>query len=175
MGKGSTQFQHLVQTEVPTKLLEGWLEIWAKHYNVVSTLSVKLRPHGASSELLELAVWDEFNNKMSDVVFATIQDRRGLNILSVRDQNNYNQAFRMKRFMTLNQIFLIHRYKINSVHYVTPNEDNKRQTEGMKKLGIFRQVSKEIGGIIVASVNSDGVAELLKSDKVALKKLIAKE
>ena len=25
MGKGSTQFQHLVQTEVPTKLLEEWL------------------------------------------------------------------------------------------------------------------------------------------------------
>ncbi len=31
MGKGSTQFQHLVQTEVPTKLLVEWLNLWAAH------------------------------------------------------------------------------------------------------------------------------------------------
>src|SRR5204863_6921756 len=29
MGKGSTQVQHLVQTEVPRKLLAEWLEMWA--------------------------------------------------------------------------------------------------------------------------------------------------
>ena len=34
MGKGSTQFQHLVQTEVPTRELEAWLERWALHNNV---------------------------------------------------------------------------------------------------------------------------------------------
>src|ERR671925_1713283 len=28
MGKGSTQHQHLVQTEVPTRLLEEWLAAW---------------------------------------------------------------------------------------------------------------------------------------------------
>ncbi len=33
MGKGSTQHQHLVQTEVPTKLLEEWLAIWTKHHS----------------------------------------------------------------------------------------------------------------------------------------------
>src|ERR1043166_8549538 len=32
MGKGSTQHQHLVQTEVPKKLLEEWLAVWSKHY-----------------------------------------------------------------------------------------------------------------------------------------------
>ena len=31
MGKGSTQHQHLVQTEVPPKVLEDWLQIWAEH------------------------------------------------------------------------------------------------------------------------------------------------
>ena len=31
MGKGSTQHQHLVQTEVPKKLLEEWLALWGKH------------------------------------------------------------------------------------------------------------------------------------------------
>ena len=30
MGKGSTQHQHLVQTEVPPKVLEDWLQIWAE-------------------------------------------------------------------------------------------------------------------------------------------------
>ena len=32
MGKGSTQHQHLVQTEVPKKLLEEWLAMWSEHY-----------------------------------------------------------------------------------------------------------------------------------------------
>jgi isocitrate/methylisocitrate lyase len=175
MGKGSTQSQHLVQTEVPTKLLENWLELWTKQYNISSTLSVKLRPHSAGSGLLELSTWDEYGNKMSDIVFANIQDRRGNNILSVRDQNTLNPDFRMKRFMTLNQIFLMHRYKTNSFHYVTPSEDNKRQTEGMKKLGIFKEVSKEIGDIIVATVDTQEVNALLAEDKEKLKKLIAKK
>jgi len=175
MGKGSTQFQHLVQTEVPVQLLDSWLEMWSTHYNITSTLSAKLRPNHAGSELLELSVKNEFGNKMSEIVFAVIQDRRNKNILSVRDQNNHNENFRMKRFMTLNQIFLLHRYKAHSIHYVTPNEDNRRQTEGMKKLGIFSEVSKEIGDIIVATVNRDKVLELLKEDRVKLKKLIAKE
>ena len=30
MGKGSTQHQHLVQTEVPVKLLTGWLSTWTE-------------------------------------------------------------------------------------------------------------------------------------------------
>jgi len=115
------------------------------------------------------------SSDLSDIVFGTIQDRRGNNILSVRDQNTLNPDFRMKRFMTLNQIFLMHRYKTNSFHYVTPSEDNKRQTEGMKKLGIFKEVSKEIGDIIVASVDSAKVTDLLAENKVKLKKLIAKE
>ena len=33
MGSGSTQHQHLVQTEVPTGLLEAWLAEWAKHWD----------------------------------------------------------------------------------------------------------------------------------------------
>jgi isocitrate lyase len=31
--------------------------------------------------------------------------------------------------MTLMQLFLIHRYKADSVHYLTPTDDNKHQTE----------------------------------------------
>ena len=39
--------------------------------------------------------------------------------------------------MTLAQLFLIHRYKVDSVHYLTPTDDNQRQTEGMKARGLF--------------------------------------
>ena len=37
MGEGSTQNQHLVQTEVPPKVLEGWLADWAEHHGVDKT------------------------------------------------------------------------------------------------------------------------------------------
>jgi isocitrate lyase len=175
MGKGSTQVQHLVQTEVPVKVLEGWLALWAKQYQYDGNIKVKLRPHKAGSELLELATLDANGDKISDVIFANILDRRGHNILSVRDQNTYNEDFRKKRFMTLSQLFLIHRYKINSVHYVSPSDDNKLQTEGMQRLGIFDKVSMEIGDIIVAGVNSNRIKELLSENQAKLKKLIAKE
>ena len=44
MGKGSTQLQHLVQTEVPKKLLEEWLAMWSEHYQLDEKLRVQLRP-----------------------------------------------------------------------------------------------------------------------------------
>ncbi|MCG3210544.1 MAG: Isocitrate lyase 2 [Anaerolineae bacterium] len=174
MGKGSTQVQHLVQTEVPPKLLESWLEQWAKHYQVAASLRVKLRPHAAASELLELQVLDEAKNKLANVVFAVIQDRRDRAILSVRDQNTFEESFLRKRFMTLLQLFLIHRYRIASVHYVSPNEANLRQTESMAKMGVFEEVHTEIGHIIVAGVNSSRIKELVDADSGALAKLISK-
>src|SRR5213075_2512038 len=47
MGKGSTQHQHLVQTEVPTRLLEEWLGMWARHHEITDSLHAGLRPHTA--------------------------------------------------------------------------------------------------------------------------------
>ncbi|HMK31333.1 MAG TPA: isocitrate lyase ICL2 [Terriglobales bacterium] len=174
MGKGSTQFQHLVQTEVPTKLLEDWLAEWRKHFAYPAKLRVELRPHTAGSELLELRVLSEpTREKLANVVFANIQDRRGRNILSVRDQTTVLEL-RKKRLMTLAQLFLIHRYNASSVHYVTPTEDNQVQTQRMKAIGIFSSVNTEIGQIIVADVSKEGVAELLKPDRAALVEMIQK-
>jgi len=174
MGKGSTQFQYLVQTEVPPKLLEDWLKLWAKENQISKNLRVQLRPHTAESELLELSIWDETETKKGNIVFATIQDRRDRHILSVRDQHTFDMNFRRKRFMTLLHLFLIHRYKIISVHYVTPTEDNLMQSEKMKDLGIFNEVHTEIGHIIVATVNTEHVKSLLNSDGSELERLIAK-
>jgi isocitrate lyase len=174
MGKGSTQFQHLVQTEVPTKLLEEWLAAWRKHWHHPGKMRVELRPHTAGSELLELSVFGEPDSeKLANVIFANIQDRRGRIILSVRDQNTV-APLRKKRLMTLVQLFLIHRYKASSVHYVTPTEDNELQAERMKSLGIFSDVHAEIGQIIVAHVSTQIVAELLKPDWAALLEMIRK-
>jgi isocitrate lyase len=173
MGKGSTQFQHLIQTEVPPRLLEEWLESWRKHYEHGSRIRVQLRPHTAGSELLELRLFNDAGEKIAYVIFDTIHDRRGRSILTIRDQNMV-VSYRKKRLMTLVHLFLLHRYKVASVHYLSPTEDNQLQSERMKGLGIYSSVNTEIGQLIVADVNKDRVGDLLKPDRQALDALIRK-
>lgn len=175
MGKGSTQHQHLIQTEVPKKLLEEWITMWREHNGIEVPLKVKLQPQRAGSELLELSLVNEAGEQAANVVFAPIQDRRGRSILSIRDQNTFDESLRKKRLMSLIHLYLIHRYKIDSVHYVTPTDDNRYQTEKMKTHGIYRDVNTEVGQIIVADVNKPRIEELLKPDRDALGKLIRKE
>jgi isocitrate lyase len=175
MGKGSTQHQHLIQTEVPKKLLEEWLAVWSAHYGLLGSLRVDLRPQRAGSELLELAIRDGGPAPVATVIFAPIQDRRGRTILSVRDQNTFAEAMRKKRLMTLVHLWLIHRYKADSVHYVSPTEDNRYQTAKMKSHGLFTTVNTEVGQIIVADVDHARVEALLAGDRIALGKLIRKE
>lgn len=178
MGKGSTQHQHLVQTEVPKKLLEEWLAIWTTHYALPGTLRVQLLPHRAGSELLEISIYDENapqGGKLANVIFAPIHDRRGHSILSIRDQNTFAESLRQKRLMTLVHLFLVNRFKADSVHYVTPTADNQYQVAKMQSHGIFSETNTEVGQIIVADVNHQRVSELLSPDREALLKLIRKE
>ena len=176
MGKGSTQHQHLVQTEVPIKLLDEWLGVWIKHHGVAVPLRASLRPHTAGSELLELSLRSEGTNpdasKVANVIFAIIVDRRGRNILSIRDQNTFDAGLRKKRLMTLVHLFLVHRYKAWSVHYVSPTDDNRYQAQKMKGHGLFSDVHDEVGQVIVADVNASGVKDLLAADHVRLHELI---
>ncbi|HEY6463297.1 MAG TPA: isocitrate lyase, partial [Polyangiaceae bacterium] len=172
MGKGSTQFQHQVQTEIPPKLCEEWLAVWSAAHGLPGKLRVALRPHSAGSQLLELSVTGASGEKAANVVFDTIQDRRGRSILSIRDQNTFDVALRRKRLMTLLQLFLIYRYRIDSVHYLTPTDDNHAQTQGMKARGLFEAVNDEVGEIIVADVNKERVAQLVAPDRTALGALI---
>src|SRR6202021_1890982 len=44
MGKGSTQVQHLKQTELPKKVLEDWLAIWAEAHGIDEQLRGRLPP-----------------------------------------------------------------------------------------------------------------------------------
>jgi isocitrate lyase len=178
MGKGSTQLQHLVQTEVPRKLLEEWLAMWSEHYQLGEKLRVRLRPQRAGSELLELVIYREGSDaeeRLANVIFGQFQDRREVNILTVRDQNTFEEKLRQKRLMTLIHLWLVHRFKADWVHYVAPTEDNLYQTEKMKSHGIFRDVHQEVGEIIVAEVSQPRIAELVAPDHAALWRLIRKE
>jgi isocitrate lyase len=174
MGKGSTQFQHLVETEVPPRRLEEWLKLWSAHYDLPPKLRVTLRPHVAGSELLELSVMDANEDKLANIIFAVLQDRRLRNFLSVRDMNTFPEKARQKRLMTLNTLFLIHRYKAVSVHYVSPTEDNQHQAAGLHELGIYESIQTEVGQIIVGRVNTEQVRALVKPDGEELRRLITK-
>ena len=179
MGKGSTQHQHLVQTEVPKKLLEEWLALWGEHYQLGEKLRVQLRPLRAGGELLELGIYGERGDgeqeKLANVIVDPIKDRYGRSILTVRDQNTFAEKLRQKRLMTLVHLWLVHRFKAEAVYYVTPTEDNIYQTEKMKSHGIFRDVQQDVGEIIVAEVNPPRIDELLAPDRAALGRLIRKE
>ncbi|MGB9226137.1 MAG: isocitrate lyase, partial [Mycobacterium sp.] len=167
--------QHLVQTEVPKKLLEEWLALWSDHYQIGEKLRVTLRPRRAGSDVLELGIYGDGEDQLANVVVDPIKDRHGRSILQVRDQNTFAEKLRQKRLMTLIHLWLVHRFKADAVYYVTPTEDNQYQTEKMKSHGIFTEVYQEVGEIIVAEVNHPRIAELLTPDRVALRKLITKE
>ncbi|KUH81102.1 MULTISPECIES: isocitrate lyase ICL2 [unclassified Mycobacterium] len=178
MGKGSTQHQHLVQTEVPKKLLEEWLALWGEHYKLDEKLRVQLRPTRPGSDVLELGIYGERDGedeKLANVIVDPIKDRHGRSILTVRDQNTFAEKLRQKRLMSVVHLWLIHRFKAEIVYYVTPTEDNIYQTEKMKSHGIFSDVYQEVGEIIVADVNQPRIEELLASDREALGRLIRKE
>ena len=175
MGAGSTQHQHLVQTEVPKKLLEEWLAMWTEHYQIPEKLRVQLRPRRAGSDVLDLGIYGDGEDPLANAVVDPIKDRHGRNILTVRDQNTFAEKMRKKRLMDVIHLWLIHRFKPEIVYYVTPTEDNIYQTEKMKSHGIFSNVYQEVGEIIVADVNQPRIDELLAPDREALKRLIAKE
>ncbi len=175
MGKGSTQHQHLVQTEVPKKLLEEWLALWSEYYQLPEKLHVQLRPRRAGSDVLDLGIYGDGDEPLANVVVDPIKDRHGRSILTVRDQNTFAEHLRKKRLMDVIHLWLIHRFKAEIVYYVTPTEDNIYQTEKMKSHGIFSDVYQEVGEIIVADVNKARIEELLAPDREALRRLISKQ
>ena len=171
MGKGSTQVQHLKQTELPKKVLEDWLATWSEANGIEEQLRVRLRPSREATDVLELDILGADGEKRADVVFAPIRDRKGRTILSVRDQNTFDTSLRRKRLQTLIHLYLFNRYNVATVHYVAPTDDNAAQCERMKALGIYTAVSTEIGAIIVAEVDLAAAAALARP--AAISSLVA--
>lgn len=174
MGAGSTQSQHLVQTEVPPSTLTTWLAQWTEHYDVGGPFTARLRPSMAGSDLLELTVNGPDDAAVANMIFTNLRDRTQAPILSVRDQNTLDQSLRRKRLMTLLHLFLIHRYKATAIHYLTPTEDNHAQVASLQRLGLFKSVNEEVGEIIVAEIDADRIKELVEPDGAALTALITK-
>ena len=129
----------------------------------------------AGSDFLELSIWNGSSDEAGNLIFADVHDRHGHKLLSIRDMNTFDGSLRKKRLMTLAHLFVLHRYKAGLVHYLSPTEDNQHQAQKMKRLGIFNKVDTEAALIIVASVDASRIAELLNPDRVALRKLIAKQ
>ena len=144
MGKGSTQFQHLVQTELPTKELVKWIQTWADVHEIGGEFKVQLKPQSPGSSVLELAILRD-EQKIANVVFSSLLDRNRKSILSIRDQNTFDLSYRRKRLMTLLHLFLLNRFKSDMVHYLTPTEDNVKQCEAMKRRNIYSNVNEEVG------------------------------
>jgi len=145
--------------------------MWTSFYGF-DPLSIELRPHTAGSELLELQVLGGGADKVANVVFAVITDRRSRCILSIRDQNTFELDLRKKRLMTLIHLFLIHRYKASSLHFVSPTDDNRYQAAKMSAQGLFARVSDAGDDVIVADVDAAHVEELVQPDRTRLVRLI---
>jgi isocitrate lyase len=164
MGAGSTQHQHLVQTEVPPKTLAEWIGPWKEHNGITDDLTVSLKPHTPGSQILELTIFNPQGEKLANIVFGEMEDRSGRTFLSVRDQNTFDLNLRRKRLMTLMHLFLIHRYKAEAIHYLTPTEDNRGAAEALTRRGLFTSNHDEVGDIIVAEINTAEVAKMVKPD-----------
>ncbi|MFH0785246.1 MAG: isocitrate lyase family protein [Pseudomonadota bacterium] len=172
MGKGSTQFQHLVQTEIPISVLEDWLSRWSKHYDLKKELKARLRPQSPGSDILKLSVIENNDSQLAEVVFTVLRDREDKVFLFVRNQIIHDTGLRRKRLMTLLHLFLIDRYKVDIIQYMTPTDDNRQQTNGMKQTGIFEDAIEEIGDIIVAHVRKDVAADLINPKKLGINQLL---
>ena len=100
------------------------------------------------------------------------RSRAGRVFLSVRDQNTFDLDLRRKRLMTLMHLFLIHRYKAESIHYLTPTEDNKNAADALVRRGLFTSSHDEVGDIIVADISAATVADWVKPDSAGRQALI---
>jgi isocitrate lyase len=158
-------------------VLEDWLTEWREFYGINEPLTVRLRPNRDGADVLELSVLGAGgdDDRKANLVFAPITDRHGHVILSVRDQNTFDSELRKKRLMTLLHLYVLKRYGVTTVHYVTPTEDNDYQAKRMAAQGLFSDVNTEVGQIIVAKVNTKAIDTLADDVDGALSKLIRKE
>ena len=124
---------------------------------------MSLRPHTAGSELLELSVLGPDGEKLANIVFTTIQDRRGRSILSVRDQNTFDTIAAAQA--ADDAAAPVPDPPLQGGGHPLPHADRgqpARSARACKRLGIFESTNDEVGEIIVADVNAEAVAALVK-------------
>jgi isocitrate lyase len=75
--------------------------------------------------------------------------------------------------MTLMHFFLLHRYKTDLVHYVTPTGDNRISVQHMMRYGVFGEARTDDPNVIAIEVNTSLAQRIFSSDQ-SLKRFIAR-
>jgi isocitrate lyase len=177
MGGKSTETQHRKATEVPTSVLERWLRMWTDHWNKQALynqgeLSVEVKERWAGAEEMMLNVFDEARDKIAEIIFRVDKDRQGRKFLAVKDQNTVKR-YRNRRLMSLVHFFLLHRYKTDLVHYVSPSGDNRLSVQRMIHNGVFRSARTDDPNIIAIEVDTARAQKIFANDE-SIKRFIAK-
>jgi isocitrate lyase len=177
MGGKSTETQHRKAIEVPTSVLERWLRMWGHHWSsqglyTGGDLSVELKERWAGSEEMMLNVFDEARDKIAEITFRVDKDRAGRKFLAVKDQNTVKK-YRSRRLMSLMHFFLLHRYKTDLVHYLTPNDDNRLSVRRMIQNGVFREARTDDPNVIAIEVDTARAQRIFASDE-SIKRFIAR-
>ncbi len=92
--------------------------------------------------------------------------------LAVKDQNTVKK-YRNRRLMSLMHFFLLHRYKTDLVHYVTPNSNNRLSVQRMTHNGVFRSARTDDPNIIAIEVDTARAQKIFANDD-SIKRFIAK-
>jgi isocitrate lyase len=178
MGGKSTETQHRKAIEVPTSVLERWLRMWADHWSsqglyTGGDLSVELKERWAGSEEMMVNVFDEARDKIAEITFRVDKDRAGRKFLAVKDQHTIKK-YRSRRLMSLMHFFLLHRYKTDLVHYLTPNDDNRLSVRRMIQNGVFREARTDDPNVIAIEVDTARAQKIFASDE-SIKRFIARQ
>lgn len=177
MGGKSTEVQHRKAIEVPTSVLERWLRIWIQHLSdqglyKEGELSVEVKERWAGSEEMMLNVFDEARDKIAEITYRVDKDREGRKFLAVKDQNTIKK-YRSRRLMTIMHFFLLHRYKTDMVHYVTPTNDNRLSVHRMIQNGVFKEARTDDPNIIAIEVHTARAQKIFANDE-SIKRFIAR-
>jgi isocitrate lyase len=159
-------------------VLERWLRIWAHHWSEQGLydkgdLSVELKERWAGSEEMMLNVFDEARDKIAEITFRVDKDRAGRKFLAVKDQNTIKK-YRSRRLMSLMHFFLLHRYKTDLVHYLTPTDDNRLSVRRMIQNGVFREARTDDPNLIAIEVDTARAQKIFASDE-SIKRFIARQ
>jgi isocitrate lyase len=177
MGGKSTETQHRKAVEVPTSVLERWVRLWAQHWSEQGVFkpgefSVELKERWAGSEEMMLNVFDDARDKIAEITFRVDKDREGRKFLAIKDQNTVKK-FRSRRLMSLMHFFLLHRYKTDLVHYLSPTHDNRLSVQRMILNGVFRWARTDDPNIIAIEVETARAQKIFANDE-SIKRFISK-
>jgi isocitrate lyase len=76
--------------------------------------------------------------------------------------------------MSLLHFFLLHRYKTDLVHYVTPNSDNRLSVQRMIHNGVFRAARTDDPNVIAIEVDTARAQKIFANDE-SIKRFIARQ